>query len=92
MTYPVVECSPQARAKIAPNQGELSLSVEINTHHRSKYPIDQLQVGQSFTVPIAEANEASLRITASKRGKDTKKKFCVIKHPGFACFEVARIA
>lgn len=91
MSYPVVDCSPKARAKIVESTEGLPAPVEINTHHRTKYPIDQLHVGQSFTVPLAEANEASLRLTASKRGKDSKKRFCVIKHAEYACFEVARI-
>ena len=92
MSYPIVECSPQARAKIKPEAEQSSAAVEVNTHHRTKYPVDQLHVGQSFAVPFAEANESSLRLTASNRGKATGKKFCVIKHAGFGCFELARIA
>lgn len=92
MPYTIVECSPQARAKIKPNDGAEVPAAEPNEHHRTKYPTDALKVGQSFTVPISEANEMSLRITASKRGKDTGKKFCVIKHADYQCFEVARIA
>lgn len=92
MTYAIVECSPQARAKMKPNNGEPVAPVEVNTHHRSKYPIDQLHVGQSFTVPLAEGNETSLRITATNRGKKSGKKFCVLKHADFGCFEVARLA
>lgn len=92
MSYPIVECSPQARAKLKPQAEQSSAPVEVNMHHRSKYPIDQLHVGQAFAVAFNEANEASLRLTASTRGKKTGKKFCVIKHADFGCFEVARIA
>lgn len=92
MNYQIVECSPKARAKMKPNEGVEVPAEEVNEHHRTKYPTDALKVGQSFTVPIGEANEMSLRITASKRGKDTGKKFCVIKHAEYACFEVARLA
>ena len=92
MAYPIVESSPQAKAKIQPNASADVPAAEPNEHHRTKYPTDALNVGQSFTVPINEANEMSLRITASKRGKDSGKKFCVIKHAEYGCFEVARLA
>lgn len=92
MSYSIVECSASARAKIKPQAEQSSATVEVNTHHRSKYPIDELHVGQAFAVAFNEANEASLRLTASTRGKKTGKKFCVIKHVDFTCFEIARIA
>lgn len=92
MSYPIIVSSPQALAKINPNVPQDAQAVtEKNVHHRTKYPIDALHVGYSFTVPLAEANEASLRLTASARGKKTGKKFCVIKHREFNCIEVARI-
>ncbi|UVB02958.1 hypothetical protein PM396_gp35 [Xanthomonas phage vB_Xar_IVIA-DoCa1] len=90
MTYQIVESSPLAKARI--KSYESTATVEQNTHHRTKYPIDELNIGQSFTVPLAEANETSLRITATNRGKKAGKKFCVIKHADYQCFEVARIA
>ena len=93
MAYEVIKSSPQALAKMKPEalaNDETAPSV-VNVHHRTKYPIDALHVGYSFTVPIAEANEASLRLTASARGKKTGKKFAVIKHREFNCIEVARI-
>lgn len=89
MAYEVKECSPKAAALIEGNVD--SVEPVINKHHRTKYPLDQLHVGQCFTVPFNEASEGSLRITASKRGKDANKKFCVFKHVEFGCFEVARI-
>lgn len=89
MSYAITECSPQAKAKIT---SQVGAPAEVNKHHRTKYPIDQLNIGQCFCVPIAEANETSLRLTATKRGKATGKKFTVIKHTDFAVVEVARIA
>lgn len=90
MTYEIKECSPQAKAKIKTHEDKVGIS--INEHVLTKYPFDSLHIGQCFTIPIAEANEFSLRITASSRGKKTGKKFSVIKHAAFNCVEVARIA
>ncbi len=89
MSYPITECSPQAKAKI---KSETGAPGEANSHHRTKYPIDALNIGQCFCVPLAEANETSLRLTATKRGKATGRKFSVIKHTQPAVVEVARIA
>lgn len=89
MTYAIVECSPQAKAKITNATGA---PAEPNNHHRTKYPFDALVIGQCFCVPIAEANETSLRLTATKKGKATSKKFSVIKHQSHGVVEVARIA
>jgi len=90
MTYPIVEASPEAKAKIT-NYADVKQTFE-NDHHRSKYPFDALKIGECFTVPIGEANEASIRITATNRGKKVGKKFTVIKHRDFGLVEVARIA
>jgi hypothetical protein len=49
-------------------------------------------VGTSITIPIEGAKEASLRVTASKRGKALGKKFAIIKHKEFGVYEIARIA
>ena len=90
MTYQIFDASPQAKAKIKSENDAIGTS--CNEHHRIKYPFDELKIGQCFTVPIAEANEASLRLTAFNRSKKTGKKFSVLKHRDFGCVEVARIA
>ncbi len=90
MAYEIFDASPQAKAKIA--SYEDASGVSSNEHHHIKYPFDELKIGQCFTIPIADANETSLRLTASNRGKKTGKKFCVLKHKDFGCIEVARIA
>jgi hypothetical protein len=58
-----------------------------------KYPFAELQVGQSFTVPKAEANVKSLRTRAAQVSKDGKK-FVVVVHDDLTppLVEVARIS
>jgi hypothetical protein len=56
-----------------------------------RYPFDKLEVGQSFTVPAADCNVASLQAIASRKSKKGVK-FKVIRHDDLAVVEVARIA
>jgi len=56
-----------------------------------KYPFAELGVGQSFTVPKAEANVKSLRTRAAQVSKDGKR-FVVIIHKEHSLVEVARTA
>jgi len=58
------------------------------------YPFDKLEVGQSFTVPIADGKYQSLHAIASRKGKLQSKKFAIIRHDDLTppVFEVARIA
>ena len=55
-----------------------------------KYPIDDLQPGTCFTVPIADANVKSLKTLASKHSKNGKE-FTVITHEDLNVVEFARI-
>lgn len=91
MTYAIIECSPKARTKIVSFEDAIGVEDEA-THQRQKYPWPLMKIGQSFTVPLAEGNEASLRNGAAQYAKKTGKKFTVIRHGEYNCFEVARIA
>ncbi len=92
MAYEIKDASPKAKFKIAEGaEGTAKPAEEIKPHHLAKYPFDALALGQCFTVPIDEANEMSLRMLSSTRGKKVGKKFTVIKHHEYACIEVARI-
>lgn len=90
MTFELHDASPQAKKKITSYVD--TVGAHANDHHRIKYPFDELTIGKCFTVPFAEANETSLRLTASVRGKNSGKKFAVIKHNDLQIVEVARIA
>jgi len=57
----------------------------------SKYPFGELEVGQSFTVPIAEANVNSLRVMCSRKSKGGKS-FTLVVHQDPPVVEVARLA
>lgn len=81
MTYQIVQASQQAL-----NKAEVS--------NRSIYPFSQLEVGQSFLVPIAEVTEVNLRMAVSRQNKKKDgKNFTVVKHgEPHNVFEVARVA
>lgn len=90
--FEIVQCSPNAEARIAADFDESKAApVGNNMHHRVKYPFDLLHVRQAFAVPFAQVSECSLRVSAANRGKSTGKKFAVIKHAAAQVFEVARI-
>lgn len=90
MSYAIIEASPEARKLITDYTDKNDTSP--NEHHRVKYPLSEVKVGYCFTVPFAEANEVGLRASATNYGKKVGKKFTVIKHSKYECFEVARIA
>jgi hypothetical protein len=58
----------------------------------SIYPFDEMQIGQSFSVPFSDSREKSLRTQVSLAIKRTGKKFKIIKHKELALFEVARLS
>lgn len=86
MAIEIVSSSPQA-LELMKRAGEKHASIRI-------YPFDKLEVGQSFTVPIADGIYQSLHAIASRKGKQQTKKFVIVKHEGMTppSFEVARIA
>ena len=90
MQYEIVDCSPKAKTKIKSEEDKYGMKTSL-THQRSKYPWPLLQIGKSFIVPFAEGNESSLRNGAASYAKKSAKKFAVIRHNEFSCFEVVRI-
>ena len=90
MNYQIVESSPKAKAKIRSFIDAENKPVFKNTNTLTKYPYDELLIGQSFCVGLAEVKESSLRVLTSIKNKNTGKKFVVIKHEEFNCFEIAR--
>lgn len=84
MAIQIVESSPKVKE-----------ASETKREQRGEmYPFDQLQVGQSFTVPIDECNWKSLRIITYKRNAKYKgeREFAFVKHDDLQLVEVARIA
>ena len=90
MPYMIIEASPEAKKLITDysDKGD----TWPNEHHRVKYPLSELKIGYCFTIPISEASELGLRTSTSIFGKKNNRKFTVIKHREYSCFEVARIA
>lgn len=58
---------------------------------RQHYPFDKLEPGQSFAVPMAEANVKSLRVRCGQLSKDGKQ-FTLVVHKETNVVEVARIS
>lgn len=81
--YQVCPSSPQMLAHIV--AGTESPPITL------KYPFHDLGVGCSFLVPIAEANEKSLRTLASQEGRRRGMVFKVMRHNDHGIIEVGRI-
>jgi len=58
---------------------------------RGSYPFAKLNEGQSFAVPIGEANVHSLRTRCSQLSVEGKR-FVVYVHEGVGLVEIARLA
>lgn len=90
--FEIIACSPQAAKRIDPEIERGTERDPPNLHHRAKYPFERLLIGEGFAIPIADASETSLRVTSSRMTKKLNRKFTVIRHDDYQCFEVARIA
>lgn len=77
--------------EIVPMSPQASELAKIGPKRETKYPFSKLEPGQSFTVPIAEANTSSLRVLCDRKSKDGKV-FKMIVHDTPAVVEVARLA
>ena len=64
---------------------------EAKEHESVTYPFEDMEIGQSFTVAFADANEVNLRTAASRASKRFSKKFKVVKHSEYSCYEVGRV-
>lgn len=90
-TFEIKECSPIATKLIKSRDDNVGTSEP--THRNTVYPFQMLKIGECFTIPYdMKVNEIVLRNTASLKGKKQGKKFSVIKHDDYQCFEIARIA
>jgi hypothetical protein len=78
----IVESSPQAKE-----------AAETKRKKRAEmYPFEQLEVGQSFTVPLDECNWKSLQTIVYKRNAANEdREYTFVKHDGLNLAEVARI-
>lgn len=90
MTYPIYNCSPQAKKRIKTSKDQYGTSV--NSHPCSKYPFEELAIGKCFTVSIAEVKVPSMRVLVSQKNSANKKQFCTVIHRDSNELEIARIA
>jgi len=86
----ILPSSERAKRKIVSYTDPIGPKFEIA--NQTMYPIDRLLIGFSLAVPFNEANEKSLRVLTSIKGRKTGKRFTVLKHDDVQLYEVARIA
>lgn len=95
MPYRIVASSPKAidRITVAKANGVWIDTFKTGPESKSftKYPMNSLHIGESLEIPIEGVNEASLRVAASNRSRNTGKKFIVLKHTEIGMLELARI-
>lgn len=85
MNFEIIESSPLAK-------GLVEKAATSRTKPEPMYPFDQLEVGQSFTVPLEFEKWKSLRsMTYQKSRKE--KRFMFIKHDNETakCYEISRV-
>jgi len=90
MNYEPGECSEKAKACILDWTDKVGTSDECTRN--TKYPFRKMLIGQSFAIPFGEVNEGNIRSQSTNTGVKLGKKFTVIKHNEYQCYEVARIA
>lgn len=66
-------------------------TVGIQAAPETGYPFVAMLPGQCFIVPFEGAVEKTIRNRVSVQNKVDERKFVVIKHSEFECYEVARV-
>lgn len=67
---------------------KIDKNVPLPAHHLQIYPWREMEVGDSFLVPT-DTKSASLRVIASRNGRELGRTFSVRKTPeGFRCWRV----
>ena len=90
-SFEIIASSPKALERINPSIVGTAKPASSIKHHLSKYPFNQLEVGQSFAVPIGSVNSSKLRVITSQASKRLEKLFTVVQHKELELYEVARI-
>jgi hypothetical protein len=88
MTYQIQQCSPKALARTIGNE---PANVGIQAAPETGYPFVAMLVGQCFTLPFEGKNEKTLRNRVAVQNAKDERKFIVVKHTEFGCYEVARV-
>lgn len=87
--YLLQDCSPKATPRI--QRYDWNERVAEGVVGKAIYPFDLMRIGTCFTVPFDDVGEQVLRNRVSVENKRSGKRFVVIKHGEFQCYEVARI-
>ena len=95
MTYQIQQCSPKASARIdwdwaAKNPVKLP-NVGIVSESKPEYPFECIAFAECFIIPFEDKNEKTLRNRVAVQNKKDERKFIVVKHTEFGCYEVARV-
>lgn len=68
-----------------------TVNVGIQAAPETGYPFVAMLVGQCFVIPFEGKNEKTLRNRVAVQNKKDERKFIVVKHTEFGCYEVARV-
>lgn len=71
--------------------GTQRANVGIQAAPETGYPFVAMLVGQCFTLPFESTVEKTLRNRVAVQNKKDERKFIVVKHTEFGCYEVARV-
>lgn len=94
-SFKLFKGSPKLLERCDPAKMNVSLTSREMSKGQAKYPFAEMFVGESFTVAFADSSPttlANLRSAASIASKRLERKFAVIVHNEYQCFEVGRIA
>ena len=69
----------------------VNVGIEATPDRKGAYPFVSMLPGQCFIVPFNEGNEKTIRNRVSVRNKKDLRKWVVIKHSEFECYEVERV-
>ncbi len=83
--YLITNCSPQGVEAISKHKPARDYKRERG------YPFMELQVGQSFTVPISSTGPNSLRSLCATAGTVLRRSFKMLQHPDLDLLEVVRL-
>lgn len=95
MNFQIQQCSPKAELKIKSKIDMLGIDKPIDginkDWRRTQYPFGILKIGECFIFTYEQKSETSVRSLASYHSR-CGKRFLVVNHSEYQCYEIARIA
>lgn len=67
------------------------VNVGIEAAPDEGYPFLAMLPGQCFIVPFGQVVEKTIRNRVAVQNKKDERKYCVVKHTEFECYEIVRV-